>query len=209
MNSSCQNKRNAKNEEQINLVTFLSQHHKNGRLNKGAIDAAMEYFPFKMSQIKVIWRLARGAAVGPNIRVDFTTKKKGNLVQKPKYSQESLITAIQSMTLSQRSTLRSLSNVASIHVSTLGKMRKKGWFLQHSNELKPFLMDVNKIASPNFAKSFVNPRTQKFDHMYNYIHIDEKWLYMTKINTNYYCILQLHPKPCNTIARLKTLMTWW
>ena len=28
---------------------FLSQRHKNGRLNKGAIDAAMEYFPFKRS----------------------------------------------------------------------------------------------------------------------------------------------------------------
>ena len=55
MNSSWQKKSNATNEERISLVTFLSQCHKNGRLNKGAIDAAMEYFPFKRSQIKVIW----------------------------------------------------------------------------------------------------------------------------------------------------------
>ena len=67
MNSSCKKKRNATNEERIALVTFLSHHHKNGRLNKGAIDAAMEYFPFKRSQIKVIWRLARDAAVDPNV----------------------------------------------------------------------------------------------------------------------------------------------
>ena len=59
MNSSCQKKRNATNEERIALVTFLSWRHKNGCLNKGAIDAATEYFPFKRSQIKVIWRLAR------------------------------------------------------------------------------------------------------------------------------------------------------
>ena len=78
MNSSCQKKRNAKNEERIALVTFLSQRHKNGRLNKGVIDAAMEYFPFKRSQIKVIWRLTRDAAVDQNVQVDFTTKKKGN-----------------------------------------------------------------------------------------------------------------------------------
>ena len=65
-------------------------------------------------------------------------------------------------------------------------MRKKGWFLQHSNVVKPFLKDVNKITRLNFENSFVNPRTQKFDNMYDYVHIDKKWLYMTKINTNYY-----------------------
>ena len=106
-------------------MTFLSHRHINGRLNKGAIDAAMEYFPFKRSQIKVIWRLARYAAVDLNVQVDFTTKKKGNSGRKPKYSQESLMTAIQSTPLSQRSTLHSLLNVTFIPVLTLGKMRKK------------------------------------------------------------------------------------
>ena len=129
MNSSCQKKHNATNEERIAIVTFLSERHKNGRLNKGAIDVAMEYFPFKRSQIKVIWRLARDADVDPNARVEFTTKKKGNSGWKPKYSQESLITAIQSTPLSQRSTLRSLSKATLIPVSTLGKMRKKGWLV--------------------------------------------------------------------------------
>ena len=99
MNISFQKKHNATNEEQIALVTFLSQRHKNCRLNKGAIDAAMEYFPFKRSQIKVIWRLARDAAVDPNVRLDFTNKKKGNSGRKTKYSQESLMTAIQSTPL--------------------------------------------------------------------------------------------------------------
>ena len=101
MNSSCQKKRNATNEEWIALVNFLSQRHKNGHLNKGAIDAAMEYFPSKRSQIKVIWRLVRDADVDPNVWVDYTTKKKGDLGQKSKYSQEILMIAIQSTPLSQ------------------------------------------------------------------------------------------------------------
>ena len=125
MNSSCQRKHNATNEEQIAIVTFLSQRHRNGRLNKGAIDVAMEYFPFKRSQIKVIWRLARDADFDPNARVEFTTKKKGNLGRKPKYSQESLMTAIKYTPLSQRITLRSPSNATLIPVLTLGNMRKK------------------------------------------------------------------------------------
>ena len=98
------------------------------------------------------------------------------------------MTAIQYTPLSQRGTLYSLSNATFIPVSTLGKMHKKGWFLQHSNAVKPFLTYVNKIARLNFVNLFVNPRTQKFDNMYNYVHIDEKWLYITKINTNYYLV---------------------
>ena len=84
------------------------------------------------------------------------------------------MTAIQSTPLSQRITLRSLSNATLIPVSTLGKMRKKVWFLRHSNAVKPFLTDVNKIACLNYANSFVNPRTKIFDNMYDYVHIDEK-----------------------------------
>ena len=125
MNSSCQKKHNATNEERIALVNFLSQRHKNGLLNKGSIDAAMEYFLFKGSQIKIIWRLARSAAVDTNVQVYFTTKTKGNSGQKPNYNQESLMTSIQSMPLSQRSTLRSMLKATLIPVSTLGKMRKK------------------------------------------------------------------------------------
>ena len=134
MNSSCQEKHNATNEERIALVAFLSQSHKNGCLNKGAIDAAMIYFPFKRSQIKVIWIIARVAAVDTNVRVDFTTKKKGNSGRKLKYSQESLMTVIQSTPLSQRSTLRSLSKATLIPLSTLGKMRKKLWLLSITEE---------------------------------------------------------------------------
>ena len=92
------------------------------------------------------------------------------------------MTAIQSTPLSQRSTLRSQSNATLIPVSNLGKMRKKGCFLRPSNAVKPFLTDVNKIARLNLENSFVNPRTQKFDNMYNYVHIDEKCFYITKIN---------------------------
>ena len=63
MNISCQEKRNATNEDQIALVTFLSKRHKNDRLNKGAIYAAMEYLPFKISQIKFNAREKIGRAL--------------------------------------------------------------------------------------------------------------------------------------------------
>ena len=55
----------------MDLVVFLSQHHKNGLLNEGAIAAAEEDLPFKSTQIKAMWMLERADAVDPNVRADF------------------------------------------------------------------------------------------------------------------------------------------
>ena len=88
------------------LVVFLSQHHKNCRLNKGAIAAAEEHFPFKSTHIKAIRRLARANAVHPNVPVDFKTKMKGNSGRKLKYNQGDVLKAIQETPLSQRRTLQ-------------------------------------------------------------------------------------------------------
>ena len=118
--------------------------------------------------------------------MDFTTNKKGNSGPKPKYNQEILVTAIRQTPLSQRRTLRSLSNATLIPQSTLGVMRQKGWFLRHSNAVKPFLTYANKIAHLQFVKSFVNPLNQHFNTMYDYVYIDEKWFYMTKCNAKFY-----------------------
>ena len=134
-------------------------------MNQGSFDDAMELFPFKSTQIKLIWRQAIPADVDPSVRLDFTTKKKENSVLIPKYNQESLVTAIQWTPLSQRRNLRSLSNATLIPQSTLDVIRKNIWFLQHSNAVKPFLMEANKISCLQFSNSFVNPWNQHFNTM--------------------------------------------
>ena len=49
------------------FLCFLSHHHKNGHLIKGAIAAAMDHLLSKITQIKVILRQARAEAVDLNI----------------------------------------------------------------------------------------------------------------------------------------------
>ena len=114
MENSCKNKPNASDDVRHGLVVFLSQRHKNGRLNKGAIAAAKEHFPFEKSQINRIWKLARDNAVNPNVKSDYKTKKKGNSGRKPKYSEEYVMAAIGRMPLSLRQSLRTLSSATSI-----------------------------------------------------------------------------------------------
>jgi len=146
-----------KNEVQQALVVFFAQHHKNGRLVKGAIEEAKKNFPFKDTQIKLIWRKARAGAVDPDVQVDYTTQKVGNSGRKAKYDKQKVLNIIQRLTVSQHRNLRALSCAMSISRSALGRMRKAGWFVWHSNAIKPFLTEENKMARLEFAKSFVNP----------------------------------------------------
>ena len=48
----------------------------------------------------------------------------------------------------------------------------------------------NEIQRLKFALSFVKPNGQ-FHDMFDYVHIDEKWFYMTKVKKTYYLVAHL------------------
>ncbi|KAH9134654.1 hypothetical protein AeRB84_019622 [Aphanomyces euteiches] len=64
-------------------------------------------------------------------------------------------------------------------------MKSQGRLKKRSNSLKPYLTKDNKKTRLEFALSFVKPN-QVFDRMYDVVHVDEKWLYLTKLNGKYY-----------------------
>ncbi len=179
-------KPNAKNEERVALVLFLSQRHKNGRLIKGAIEEAEKIFPFKRASIQLIWKKARPGVLDPSIVVDISNQKKGKSGRKAKYSEGDLAT-MGDVPLRQRTTLRSLSFAMSIPRTSLWRLLKTGKIVRHSNTVKPLLSDQNKVARVEFCRSFVET-SMHFNHMLNYVHIDEKWFYMTKIKDTYYLL---------------------
>ena len=105
---------------------FLSHHHKDGRLMKGAIDAAMEFFIFKSNQIKGIRRKVRPSVINPNVWSDYPTKNKVKWIQKKNYNDQDVQESIWQVPLSQWKTLRSLSSFMKIPRLNMGQMRQKG-----------------------------------------------------------------------------------
>ena len=54
-------------------------------------------------------------------------------------------------------------------------MVKKKWFNHKISTLKPVLKDYHKMNRLKYALSFISSNL-KFDKMYEYVHIDEKWV---------------------------------
>ena len=60
-------------------------------------------------------------------------------------------------------------------------LHMEGGLKPHSSALNPVLTEQNKYSWLLFALDMVNPSdTTKFQDMYNFIHVDEKWFYLPR-----------------------------
>ena len=94
--------------------------------------------------------------------------------------------------LRRRTNIRSLSNAINVPKSTLYRRIKEGAIRPHSNALKPYLSEENKKVRLQFCLSMLEPNSLEgqpvFKDMHNYVHIDEKWFYMSKESERYYLL---------------------
>ncbi|XP_019097494.1 PREDICTED: uncharacterized protein LOC109131248 [Camelina sativa] len=85
--------------------------------------------------------------------------------------------------------------------TTLARYVKEGLIRRHSNAIKPRLRESNMRARLEFCVSMLDsrfmPNHPKFVDMYNVVHIDEKWFYMTKPKETYY-LLPTEEEPYRT-----------
>ncbi|XP_060211797.1 uncharacterized protein LOC132639362 [Lycium barbarum] len=75
---------------------------------------------------------------------------------------------------------------------SLHRRFKHGDILRHSSAIKLHLSEENKKARQRFCISMIEgssiPRDPIFKNMFNIVHIDEKWFYMTKKSQCYYLL---------------------
>lgn len=103
------------------------------------------------------------------------------------------LTRVVDIPLNRRGTIRSLANALSVNKSSLHRLFKEGLLRRHSNSLRLYLKEENKLKRLQFALSMLDPSTlannPKFIEMKNIIHSDEKWFNGTQNTKTMY----LHP----------------
>ncbi|GJX69947.1 hypothetical protein Tco_0307118 [Tanacetum coccineum] len=93
----------------------------------------------------------------------------------------------------------SVVDVSSKKMNVVGRKRveidlriKEGALKPHTNAIKPSLTDENKKSRLAFCLSMLSPSlssgTPTFNDMFNIIHIDEKWFYMSRPSKRYYLV---------------------
>lgn len=175
------------NEQRREIYNALLEKSVDGKLKRKTTTEVSNLFSVNLRTIERIWRQSKNTTDG--VVVDVSHKKTKNCGRK-RVSIES--SQIQEVPLHRRTTLRSLGVALNVSSTTLFRRVKEGLIRRHTNAIKPYLKEENKRARLRFCISMLDPRSMplepKFVDMYNVIHIDEKWFYMTKKNENYYLL---------------------
>ena len=86
-------------------------------------------------------------------------------------------------------------------------LHMKGGLKPHSSALKPVLTEQNKYSWLFFALEMIDPTDPtKSKDMYNYIHVDEKWFYLTRDHQRLILADKKLPPHCSVCHKVHKVM---
>ncbi|XP_074314285.1 uncharacterized protein LOC141649494 [Silene latifolia] len=168
-------------DQRLKVYQAVLEKSHGGKLKKKMTTEVSNIFSVPIRTVQRIWKLGRSNGG------DVKSKKKKRCGH-PKLQVD--ISRLMEIPLRKRTTLLSLSEALGVSHTVLYRLIKEGLIRRHSSTLKPYLKDDQKRARLQFCLSMLDqtsmPNEPKFVGMYNVVHIDEKWFYLTKKNEKYY-----------------------
>ncbi|KAG7557066.1 putative transposase Ptta/En/Spm plant [Arabidopsis suecica] len=167
-----------------------------GKLRKHTTAEVSSLFSVPLQTVQRIWRRVKNNTNGEV--VDVSHKRKGNCGRK---KMQIDLDRLADSPLHRRKILRSLAASLDVSTGVLFRHLKEELIKRHTNAIKPSLREGNMKARLEFCVSMLDSSTlhdnPKFVDMYNIVHIDEKWFYMTKKTETYY-LLAIEEEPQRT-----------
>ena len=99
--------------------------------------------------------------------------------------------SVTSIPFQDRTTLEDLARCLGMNRSTVFSRPKEGKIERHSSSIKLYLTYENKRTRVQHALNMLEPNSLPhqpvFKHMYNVVHVGEKWYYRTRKGQKVYC----------------------
>ena len=172
-------------EAQRLLADLLDQSSMvNGKrvLASGAVRNVAKKFKLSERSVRRQWKKALDRREKEGF-YSCTSLKQGNSGRKQLYNREELMEAMEQVPGHERGNLRSLANSLGVGLKTVWMLKMDEKIIHpHTNAIKPFLTDENKLHRIAYAADHVITVNggSFYDGMYNEIHVDEKWFFISK-----------------------------
>ncbi|XP_021725286.1 uncharacterized protein LOC110692558 [Chenopodium quinoa] len=177
-------KRELTNDARTRIANWLLVKNSTGKLKRGTVKEASELFGvyrttiYRISkQAKALWQ--NGDAVNMDSKKPKRVGKKGKHIDLSKISE---------IPFHKRGNIRALAIALGVSKSTIHRFIKSGQIKPHTNALKPALTENNIKERLKWCLKAIDQDNGMFNDMYNTIHLDEKWFYMTKGTQRYYLL---------------------
>jgi len=170
-------------EMRYQICMFLSQRLTNGKLRRFALEETAETFGKKKESVRNLWRKHKNAIANPH-KFKLDVERKKGQGRKRKIKPSDVRERVKAVPFRLRQTYRSLSAQVGIPRSTLHTLLQAGVLKKSRSAVKPMLTDANKVKRIAYCESFVES-DGCFGDMLDRVDIDEKWWYITRVNTSY------------------------
>ena len=91
---------------------------------------------------------------------------------------------IASIQMGDKTCIRDLASKLNLAPSTVWKMIKRGELNPHTNAMHPEILEDNKLVRIHWIISLLVqdsiPIQPKYKCLYDFVHIDEKWFYLSR-----------------------------
>ncbi|KAI3665034.1 hypothetical protein L6452_43650 [Arctium lappa] len=181
-------KKNTSNAQRQDIYRSLLQQSSDGKLKKGSISDLAAQYGVSTRTVSRIWHLAKLQAYNGST-IDVSSKMP-KVVGRKRLQID--LNQVSQIPLRRRTNIRSIAKSLSVSKSTLHRRIKEGALRPHTNAIKLDLTHANKKSRLEFCLSMVTrpslSSNPTFYDMFNVIHIDEKWFYMSKSSKRYYLL---------------------
>lgn len=191
--------------ERIELVSMLLGMEAVGVLPNGAISNIAKKFDVSRATASRLWNRAKTSrSVGRCIASEVISQK-DRRGRSMKWDGDAIKEAIKEIKCKKRKTYRAAASALGLPKTSLHRLRQK-IIVRHSNAIKPSLTDMHKAYRIEYALSMRDPNNLlEYQNMYDMVHIDEKWFYMTE--ENMCCILAIDEDPPQRSTRHKSFIS--
>ena len=168
---------------------------KNGKLPHGAISDVAKKFGVHRSAISKLWARAKLTRVSGVINSPEMRSKACRRGRKRIYLSPIVREAVKSIPLLRRTTQRKLSAELDVGKGTVQRWKERGILKSHTNSLRPYLTETNKLSRYLMATSFISKtKPGEYQDMMDLIHLDEKWFHVSRDGQRF-LLTDDEPKP--------------
>jgi transposase-like protein len=175
------------NEMRNSIVQAILESAKDGSIPYGVFSTMAKRFGVCRHTVYRVWKRAESCKQSG---VDaYVSLSKSGLRGRKKIDYKLQIDRLKAIPPTKRGTVRATAAALGIPKSSFFNMKKRNEVRVHTSSLKPLLTAENMVQRVEFCKTFIQQPTMRFVDMYDMVHIDEKWFYVTTNNRRIF----LHP----------------
>jgi hypothetical protein len=180
------------NNIQRNVISQISINESyDGKLNRGIVEMLALSYSVSISVIYRIWNQTCETGDASHNRTKNGGRKRIVID----------IEKVREVALNKRSSYRALGHALCVNKNKLLNLNKEGVLRRHTSTLKPHLKEDNMKDRLRIFLSVLDGSSISHDpvfkSIYNVVHIDKKWFYMTQ-KTKKYCLLANEDDPYRT-----------